>query len=120
MTLCWNAMLTSALPARTAGSVAALAGSTRAAGVGGSGAAIVGDAGALFANPAALATVHRLAVEASYEAYPGGTTLATGALALRVGAWDWGAGGAPLGQSYTPTDVLAGPTLGFRPRAVAL
>ena len=120
MTLCWNAMLTSALPAQTVGSVAALAGSTRAAGMGGSGAAIVGDAGALFANPAALATVHRLAVEASYESYPGGTTLATGALALRVGAWDWGAGVAALGQSYTAADVLAVSTLVLRTGVVAL
>src|SRR5260370_33320575 len=120
MTLCWNAMLTSALPAQTVASVAARGGSTGAAGLGGSGAASVGDAGALFANPAALATVHRLAVEASYESYPGGTTLATGALALRVGAWDWGAGVAALGQSYTAADVLAVSTLVLRTGVVAL
>src|SRR3989449_5814875 len=46
-------------------SLAVLPGSARAAGMGGAGAAIVGDAGAIFANPAALATIHHLAVEGS-------------------------------------------------------
>lgn len=120
MTLCGKAMLVASLPAQTVGGVAALAGSTRAAGMGGGGAAIVGDAGALFANPAGLATVHRLALEAGYESYPAGTTLATGAVALRVGRWDWGAGAATLGQTYSAADLLAVSTLVFRTGLVAL
>jgi hypothetical protein len=120
MTLCGKAMLAASLPAQTVGSVAVLPGSTRAAGLGGSGAAVVGDAGALFANPAGLATVHRLAVEAGYESYPAGTTLATGAVALRIGRWDWGAGAATLGQTYSAADVLAVSTLVFRTGLVAL
>jgi hypothetical protein len=120
MTLGGTAMLTSALPAQTVSGIAALAGSTRAAGMGGSSAAIVGDAGALFANPAALATVHRLAVEASYESYPAGTTLATGALALRVGGWDLGAGAATLGQSSSAADVLGVTSLVVRTGGMAL
>jgi hypothetical protein len=120
MTLCGKAMLTTSLPAQTVGTVAALAGSTRAAGMGGSGAAIVGDAAAVFANPAGLATVHRLAVEAGYESYPAGTTLATGAVALRIGRWDWGAGAATLGQTYSAADVLAVSTLVFRTGLMAL
>jgi hypothetical protein len=120
MTLGWHAMLASTVAAQTVGGVATLAGSTRAAGMGGSGAAIVGDAGALFANPAALATVHRLAVEAGYERYPSGTALATGALALRVGGLDWGAGGAALGQTFSAADVLAVSTLVVRRGAIAL
>jgi hypothetical protein len=120
MLLGWNAMITSALPGQTVGAIATLPGSTRAAGMGGSGAALVGDAGALFANPAGLATVHRLAVEAGYESYPAGTTLATGALALRVGRLDWGAGAATLGRTYSAADVLAVSTLVFRAGLVAL
>src|SRR5260370_16844128 len=111
MALCGNAILTSALPAQTVSGIATLPGSTRAAGMGGGGAAIVGDAGALFGNPAGLATVHRLAVEAGYESYPSGTTPATGALALRVGRWDWGAGAATLGQTSRAPDLLAVSTL---------
>jgi hypothetical protein len=88
--------------------------------MGGGGAAVVGDAGALFANPAGLGTVHRLAVEAGYESYPSGTTLATGALALRVGRWDWGAGAATLGQTSSAADVLAVSTLVLRSGLVAL
>lgn len=113
-------MLTSTLPGQIVGGIGTLPGSTRAAGMGGGGGAIVGDAGALFANPAGLATVHRLAVEAGYESYPSGTTLATGALALRVGRWDWGAGAATLGQTSSAADVLAVSTLVFRTGLVAL
>jgi hypothetical protein len=104
-----------------AGSVLALApGSARAAGMGGAGAAIVGDAGAIFANPAALATVHHLVVEASYESYPSGSRLSTGAVALRVSRFTWGAGAAALGPSYTSADVLGVSTLVFRTGIVAL
>ena len=67
--------------------------------MGGAGAAIVGDAGAIFANPAGLATIHHLALEGAYESYPSGVTLSTGALALRVGRFTWGAGAAAVGPS---------------------
>src|SRR3989454_6019092 len=109
------------LTAQSAGTLlAVLPGSTRAAGLGGAGAAIVGDAGAIFANPAALATVHHLALEGSYESYPSGATLSTGALALRVGRFTWGVGAAALGPSYTSADLLGASALVFRTGLVAL
>ena len=101
-------------------SVAVLAGSARTAGMGGAGAAIVGDAGAIFANPAGLATVHHLAVEGAYESYPSGVTLSTGALALRVGRFTWGAGAAAVGPAYTSADLLGVSSLVFRTGLVAL
>jgi hypothetical protein len=113
-------LASSALSAQT-GSVLALApGSARAAGMGGAGAAIVGDAGAIFANPAGLATVHHLAIEGSYESYPSGATLSTGALALRVGRFTWGAGAAAFGPSYTSADLLGASSLVLRSGMVAL
>src|SRR5207247_11181643 len=77
-------------------------------------AAILGDAVALFANPAALATIHHLAVEGSYESFPSGSTLSIGALALRVNRFTWGAGAAAFGPSYTSADLLGVSTLVFR------
>src|SRR5712691_9308014 len=103
------------LAAQSAGTLlAVLPGSARAAGMGGAGAAIVGDAGAIFANPAALATIHHLAVEGSYESFPSGSTLSIGALALRVNRFTWGAGAAAFGPSYTSADLLGVSTLVFR------
>src|SRR5881392_3652286 len=79
VTLCCDIFLTaSSLPAQAGSLVAVLPGSARAAGMGGAGAAIVGDAAAIFANPAALATVHHLVIEGEYESYPSGVTLSTG------------------------------------------
>src|SRR2546421_507745 len=80
VTVLLDVFLVSSLSAQTGSVLAVVPGSARAAGMGGAGAAIVGDAGAVFTNPAGLATVHRLAVEASYESYPSGTTLSTGAV----------------------------------------
>jgi len=88
--------------------------------MGGAGAAIVGDAGAVFTNPAGLATVHRLALEASYESYPSGATLSTGALAFRAGRLTWGAGAAALGPSYTSADLLGVSSLVFRTGLAAI
>ena len=120
VTLLCNAGVVSSLSAQ-AGSVLALTpGSARAAGMGGAGAAIVGDAGAIFANPAALATVHHLALEGAYESYPSGVTLSTGALALRVGRFTWGAGAAALGRTYTSADLLGVSSLVLRSGMVAL
>jgi len=120
VTLLCNAVLAASLAAQAAGSLGVLPGSARAAGMGGAGAAIVGDAGAIFANPAALATVHHLAVEGSYESFPSGATLSTGAVALRVSRFTWGAGAAALGPSYTSADLLGVSTLVFRTGIVAL
>ena len=88
--------------------------------MGGAGAAIVGDAGGIFANPAALATIHHLAVEASYETFPSGSKFSTGAVALRAGRFTWGAGAAALGPSYTSADLLGASSLVFRTGIVAL
>jgi len=120
VTLLFNAVLVPSLAAQSAGGLGVLPGSARAAGMGGAGAAIVGDAGAIFANPAALATVHHLAVEGSYESFPSGATLSTGAVALRVSRFTWGAGAAALGSSDTSADLLGVSTLVFRTGIVAL
>jgi hypothetical protein len=120
VTLLCNAGVVSSLSAQTGSVLAALPGSARAAGMGGAGAAIVGDAGAIFANPAALATVHHLAVEGSYESYPSGATLSTGAVALRVSRFTWGAGAAALGPTYSSADLLGVSTLVFRTGLAAL
>ncbi|HTD70521.1 MAG TPA: hypothetical protein VK647_08685 [Gemmatimonadales bacterium] len=120
MTLLCDAFLASGLAAQSGSVLALTPGSARAAGMGGAGAAIVGDAGAIFANPAGLATVHHLAVESSYEPYPSGGTLATGAVALRVGVFTWGAGAAALGPSFTSADLLGASSLVLRSGMVAL
>jgi len=120
VTVLLDVFLVSSLSAQTGSLLAVVPGSARAAGMGGAGAAIVGDAGAVFTNPAGLATVHRLAVEASYESYPSGTTLSTGALALRAGRFTWGAGAAALGQAYTSADLLGVSSLVFRTGLVAI
>jgi hypothetical protein len=67
-------------------------GSVRAAGLQGAGAAILGDAAAIFANPAGLALVRRLSLEAGYFGAPFDAYQATGALAVRVGQVDVGFG----------------------------
>src|SRR5256712_9333555 len=82
LTILLDVFLVSSLAAQSA--LNALPGSTRSAGLGGAGAALVGDAGALFANPAAIATVRRLAFEGSYEQYLGGTTRSAIAPAPKV------------------------------------
>src|SRR5438105_1404688 len=115
VTLFCDVFLTaSSLSAQAGNVLAVLPGSARVAGMGGAGAAIVGDAGAIFANPAALATIHHLAVEGSYESFPSGSTLSIGALALRVDRFTWGAGAAAFGPSYTSADLLGVSTLVFR------
>ncbi|HEY2824230.1 MAG TPA: hypothetical protein VGI83_01670 [Gemmatimonadales bacterium] len=67
-------------------------GSVRGIGLNGAGAAIVGDAGALFSNPAGIATIHHIGLEAAYHQFPGSERLATGALAWRLGQFDLGGG----------------------------
>lgn len=97
--------------------------------MGGAGAALIGDAGALFTNPAGIAAIRRVAVEASFEPYLAGTRYSTGAVALRVGRLAWGLGvqaldygseatvvpdpasgnrrGMPTGGTFTAGDLLA-------------
>jgi len=119
MVLC-GVLFAPPLVAQGEGSLPALLGSVRGAGMGGAGAALVGDAGAIFANPAGLATIHHLAVEGAYESYPAGTTLSTGALALRAGRFTWGAGAAAVGPTYNQADLLGISSLVFRTGLVAL
>src|SRR5256884_7533886 len=120
VTVFCNVFVVPLLSAQTGSALAAVPGSARLAGLGGAGAAIVGDAGVIFTNPAGLATVHRLAVEGSYEAYPSGATLSTGAMALRAGRFTWGAGAAALGQTYTSADLLGVSSLVFRSGLAAI
>jgi len=110
------------LPAQaTAGVLATLPGSTRAAGLGGAGAALTGDAGGIFANPAAIATVHRVTLEASYARAPDRTSWDGAAVALRVGRFDWGAGAETRGNaSLPPADFLGVSSLVFRAGLIAL
>ncbi len=113
-----DAFLVSSLAAQSA--LATFPGSTRSAGLGGAGAALVGDAGAIFANPAALATVHRIAVEGSYAQYLGATTFGAAALAVRLGRFDWGVGAQSLGTaSFASADLLGVSSLVFRAGVVA-
>jgi len=78
----------------------------------------------MFANPAGIATIRRLALEGSYEQYVGGTTLSSAAAALRVGRFDWGVGAQalqyPAGPSYQQPDVLGLTALVFRYGLVAV
>jgi hypothetical protein len=128
---------------QTEGSVlAVIPASTRAVALGGAGAALVGDAGALFSNPAAIATVRRVAVEVAFERYLAGTALSSGAVAVRLGRFDWGFGaqaldygseqiivpdsstggrrGIATGGQFRPVDLLAATTLVFRRGLVAI
>ena len=114
-----DVFLASSLAAQSA--LPSLSGSTRAAGLAGAGAALVGDAGAIFANPAAIATVHRLAFDGSYQQYLGGTTFGGAALALRLGRFDWGVGAQALSDaSFSSADLLGVSSLVFRTGVIAL
>jgi hypothetical protein len=93
--------------------LAALTASTRGAALGGAGVALVGDAAALFANPAAIATVRRLALEVSYERYLAGTAYTAAALATRVGRFDWGVGAQALDYGLEP-EIIPDSTTGGR------
>ncbi len=55
-------------------------------------AAVVGDEGSIFVNPAGMAPIRRTAMGLSYERSVFGTTLSSGAAALRVGRFDAGIG----------------------------
>ena len=111
------------LTAQIAGDVASIPGSTRSAGLAGAGVALVGDAGSIFANPAAIASIRHVAVEGSYEEYPAGATLSSGAAASGVGPFAYGIGVhvlRPASETGQPTDVLALSALVFRFGMIAL
>jgi hypothetical protein len=110
--------------------------SVRAAGLGGAGAALLGDAASLFATPAGLALIRHVVLEASYHGAPFDAYQATGALGLRMGQLDLGAGlqyfdygsepemvpdpatggvtGLPTGASVAGREFLAAGTLTWR------
>lgn len=66
--------------------------SVRTAGLAGAGAAVVGYAGSIFTNPSGLATIGSLSAEGAYARFPDRSTNAMGAVALRLGQFDFGAG----------------------------
>lgn len=104
------------LPAQ-ASSIVSFPGSTRSAGLAGAGVALVGDAGAMFANPAAIATVRHVALDASFERFPLGTTLSSAAAAVRIARYNFGVAARvlrPSAASAQPTDLVLMSTLVFR------
>jgi hypothetical protein len=66
--------------------------SVRAAGLGGEGAALSGDASATFINPAGLATIRNIAIEAAAQRYPDGSVEGMAAGAFRVFQFNLGGG----------------------------
>lgn len=78
-------------------------------------AAVVGDEGSVFVNPAGMAPIHRFAIGLSHERGLFGTTLSTGAAALRVGRFDLGIGLMYLdmgGDSVVVPDASTGGEFG--------
>ena len=101
--------------AQSEGSVlAAIPASTRAAALGGAGVALVGDATGIFSNPAAIATVRRVALETAYERYLGGTALSVAAMAMRFGRFNWGIGAQALDYGSEPEIIPDSSTGGRR------
>jgi len=102
--------------------------SVRSAAMAGAGAALVGDAGAIFANPAAVATIGAIGIEAGYQRLPLGAQVASGALAFELGqfhlglglqALDYGkepvvVGGTETGQSFHPWEGVGVGALIYR------
>lgn len=66
--------------------------SVRQAGMAGANVAVIGDAGSVFSNPAGLATIKRLSIEAAFSYYPDRTVQSAGAAAVRIGPFDFGGG----------------------------
>jgi hypothetical protein len=96
----------------TAAAILDIPATARAVGLGGAYTAVVGDAGSIFANPAGLAPIGRVALGVSYQRYLLGAYLVSGAAALRVGAFDVGLGVHVLnfGQDtvYRPDPAFGG------------
>jgi hypothetical protein len=70
--------------------------SVQAAGLAGAGVALPGYAGALFVNPAGLAPIRVLSVEAGFSRTPERATYAMAAAASRIGKFNFGVGGRYL------------------------
>jgi hypothetical protein len=66
--------------------------SVRAAGLGGEGTALSGDASATFLNPAGLATIRNIAIEAAAQRYPDGSLEGLAAGGFRLFQFDLGGG----------------------------
>ena len=82
--------------------------SIRAAGFNGAGVALVGNAGAVFFNPAALATIRHVALEAALQSGPFAGELSAGAVGWRIRQFDIG-----FGLHYFDFDNSPGPGGGF-------
>lgn len=79
--------------------------SVRSAAMAGAGAALVGDAGAIFTNPAAVATIGRIGVEAAYHRLQLGASVASGALAVQISQFHLGLGLHALDYGEEPVVV---------------
>jgi hypothetical protein len=104
------------------------------AAMGGVGVAVLGDAAAIFDNPAGIAPVRHVSLEASFEPYLAGTNYTSAAVALRLGQFNWGfggqaldygtepvvVGGTPTGEQIHPVDVLGTSALVYRRGIFAL
>jgi hypothetical protein len=66
--------------------------SVRAAGLGGEGSALSGDASATFINPAGLATIRNIAIEAAAQRYPDGSVEGFAAGGFRLFQFNLGGG----------------------------
>jgi hypothetical protein len=66
--------------------------SVRSAGLGGAGAALSGDASSTFLNPAGLATIRNIAIEAAAQRYPDGSLEGFAAGGFRLFQFDLGGG----------------------------
>lgn len=76
----------------TAGILLEVPATPRALALGGAYAAVVGDEGSVFVNPAGLAPIRRVALGVSQERAFFGSTLSTGAGAVRIGRFHLGLG----------------------------
>ena len=90
-------------------------GSVRGAALQGAGAALMGDAGSVFTNPAGLATISHITLEASYYRLSSQNTLLAGAFGWRLGQFDFGAGLKYLDHGPSPDyDALGVGSLIYR------
>ena len=86
------ALLAAPLAGQAPGVVLTEPGSVRGAALQGSGAALMGDAGSVFTNPAGLAMIPNIALEASYYRLTLQNKLFAGAFGWRLGQFNFGAG----------------------------
>lgn len=76
----------------TGGAVLAQPATTRALGLDGAYTGVVGDEGSIFVNPAGLAPIRNVALEASYQRFPLESYLVSAEGAVRTGRFDLGLG----------------------------